>query len=388
MKEGRPVRRSCLLLFLSLMLGQVTAGTKEIFPVPLFTLSGLGNGYSTPTVTGDRIFVTGEIGGTGILFSCDLSGRLAWKASYGREWNEKFPGARSSPAVVDTLVYVSSGMGDLACFHAATGKKLWGVNLVSDLHGENPVFGYSVPPVIEGDKLYCMPGGDMNICCLDRFTGRVLWTAEGNGETPGYTSPLLIHHGQRTLLVAYSELTLMGLDAATGELLWTYGLSITGAAPCNEPVYSDGSLYITGMGNDSARLKLADDGRSVEKIWANPEFDTYFGGFVKKDHLLVGSSQRKRAYLGVDSETGRTVSTLPFKVGSTIRAGNDLVFYNQSGEVGVVETGQDRMSLVRSFRISAGTNEHFAHPVYSQGMLFIRHGDVLLAYDYRQIKSH
>jgi hypothetical protein len=44
----------------------------------------------------------------------------------------------------------------------------------------------------------------------------------------------------------------------------------------------------------------------------------------------------------------------------------------------------NNLELVSSFKISAGAGPHVAHMAISDGLLFIRHGKVLLAYDLKQ----
>ncbi|MEI7663057.1 MAG: PQQ-binding-like beta-propeller repeat protein, partial [Bacteroidota bacterium] len=158
-----------LLLVLFFVSNNFVAGAHEINPVPLLTIEGLGHGYSTPVVTSDRIFVTGEREGEGYLFSYDFNGTLLWKTRYGREWAANYPGSRASPAVIDSAIYTCSGMGDIACFNTNTGQIQWTVNMTRDLHGVNAVFGYSMALLIEKDRIYCLPGGPYtNIACLDR----------------------------------------------------------------------------------------------------------------------------------------------------------------------------------------------------------------------------
>ena len=365
----------------------VASGVKEINPVPLLTIEGLGNGYSTPAVTSDRIVVTGEREGKGYLFSYDFNGTLLWKTEYGNEWSANYPGSRASPTIIDSMIYTCSGMGDIACFNSKTGQKQWAVNMIRDLHGVNAVFGYSTPVVVERDRIYCLPGGqDTNIACLNRFTGKIIWKSAGDGETPGYTAPLFIRHHERNLLVAFSELAMIGLDAGTGELLWTYDLSIKGDAPCNSPFYSEGFLYmVAGGGNGAAKFELSQDGTQIKKTWSNLEFNTYFGGFVMIDNFLYGSSKSKPLWMSVDALTGKNVDSLLFKTGSIVQAGEGLVIYSQTGGIGLVRINQGKMILDRSFKISRGTKEHFSHPLLAGGRLYIRHGDALLVYDYQQL---
>jgi len=46
----------------------------------------------------------------------------------------------------------------------------------------------------------------------------------------------------------------------------------------------------------------------------------------------------------------------------------------------LVKPNPDRFELVSSFEVTLGTNQHWAHPVIHDGVLYIRHGNVLMAY--------
>ncbi|MCK9422345.1 MAG: PQQ-binding-like beta-propeller repeat protein [Bacteroidales bacterium] len=375
-----------LLLLVSVFHNHAIADVKEINPTPVLTIKGLGNGYSAPAITSDRILITGEIEDTGYLFAFDFTGNLLWKADYGKEWMVSYRGSRATPTVIDTLVYTCSGMGDIACFNIKTGKKVWSNNMVRDLNGMNAVYGYSIPVIIEKERIYCQPGGpDTNIVCLNRHTGKIIWVSAGNGETPGFAAPLFIRHHNRNLFVTYSELALLGLDADSGEFLWISELSLKGQVPCNKPIYSEGFLYVVaGHGNGAVKFEISEDGSRITKIWNNIEFDTYFGGFVLINNFIYGSSESKRSWISLDAGTGKTTGSLPFRTGTTVSAKDHLVLYNYDGIVGIAQIDQGQMKLVNSFKITQGTNDHFSHPVVTGGKLFIRHGDTLLVYDYEK----
>jgi len=351
-------------------------------PPVLFEIKGLGNGYSSPAVTGDRLYITGESDSTGYLFAFDLDGKLLWKTSYGEEWTIQFPGPHSDPAVVNDLIYISSGTGNIICFQTDNGKKVWSVSLINDLGGINPTFGYSMPLVFDGDKLFCSPGGETNnVVALNRFTGKLIWSSPAKGETAGYGSPLLITLPVRKILVTASEFNIMGFDAGNGELLWTYELTFKGEVPCNTPLFDGTNLtWIAGPGNGAVAAQLSPDGKEIHVLWKNIGFDTFFGDFVRNGDYLFGSSNALHNYVSVDARTGKISDSLSFGIGSAILAGKMLIAYNQKGQVGLIRCDREKMALVSSFRVSKGTKEHFSHPVYSGGKLYIRHGDVLLAY--------
>jgi outer membrane protein assembly factor BamB len=351
-------------------------------PPRQFLVTGLGNGYSSPVPKDDTLFVTGEIDSIGYLFAYDAGGKLLWKVAYGREWTIQFPGPRADPVVSEGYIYLVTAPGEVLCLQSADGSKVWSVDMVRDLGGVTPTFGYSVPALISGKMLFCIPGGEKNnLAALDRFTGKVLWSSAGKGETSGYGSPLLIRKTERDLLVTSTEYNILGLDAANGELLWSYELTFKGEVPCNTPLYDNGKIFwIAGPGNGAVAANLSADGKTIGILWKNRSFDTFFGDFLLEGNNLIGASDRMRKYISVDTASGEITDSLSFGTGSVIRAGGMLIAYNQKGEVGLIRLENGKISLVSSFRIDKGTREHFSHPVYRNGILYIRHGDVLLAY--------
>jgi len=400
--------KSCLLILLALCtFSHVTAQTREILqwrgedrsgvyhetgllkswppegPVLQWESEGIGNGYGSPVITRNNIFVNGEIDTVSYLFALDLQGKLQWKSKIGREWVQNYPGSRNTPTVAGDLVYVTTGMGQVACFETATGKERWSLNLTSDFHGEIPRFGFSESLLVDSDRVYCAPGSrDTNVVALDRFTGKIIWISKGTGEMTSYTSPMLIRLPQRTILVTFSMTTLLGIDTKDGSLLWSYkqeGQEID--CQCNTPFYENGSLYcVNGNGYGTFRIQLSSDGSAITETWKNGRADGLFGGFIKvKDHLYTGGYE-KRQYYSVDVNTGAVVDSLRFDRGSIIEADGMLYLYNEKGQLGLFKPNGPKLEQVSVFKVTRGTKAHFSHPVICNGVLYLRHGKSLLAY--------
>jgi hypothetical protein len=353
-------------------------------PIPELQLQieGLGNGYSTPGLTEKRIFVTGENDSLGYIMAFDWEGNEIWKKCYGPEWTLSFPGSRAEPVVDQSRVYVCSGHGELICYDAETGRQIWKVSLIHDLEGENVIYGYSMPVLIDGDQLFCSPGGkENNIVALDKYSGRLLWASPGVGESAGYGKPQVIRRGELKILMTFSEFTFLGLNAHTGELLWTFDLNFKGELPCNQPLYNKGSIYIVaGPGNGAIAFDLSPDGKSIRERWRNLHFNTFFGGFVLLENYLVGAAEGKNSFISVHASTGDIMSQLRFGKGATIAAKDLLITYNQRGQLGIIGLRDGELSLLREFRVSEGTGEHFSRPAFFNNMLLIRHGNTLLGY--------
>ena len=55
--------------------------------------------------------------------------------------------------------------------------------------------------------------------------------------------------------------------------------------------------------------------------------------------------------------------------------------YDEKGNVGLVKASPKGFDIVSTFSVSQGSGKHWAHPAISDGRLYIRHGDALMAYD-------
>jgi outer membrane protein assembly factor BamB len=195
----------------------------EAGPQVVWEYEGVGNGYGSPIFTNDNMYIQGEVDNLAWLFAFNKDGALLWKKSFGSEWVKNWNGSRSAPTIVDDLVYVTSGMGNIYCFNRYTGEKKWSVDMINDLHGQFPLFGYSEAVIIENDKVFCTPGGkDTNVVALNRFTSEIVWISKGAGERPAYNQPQIIKLKSRNILVTFTAYEMLGLDTKTGQLLWVH----------------------------------------------------------------------------------------------------------------------------------------------------------------------
>jgi hypothetical protein len=115
------------------------------------------------------------------------------------------------------------------------------------------------------------------------------------------------------------------------------------------------------------------------------------GGFIKLGNTIFSGSDSKKSLYSINITTGETADTLKCGIGALISDGQMLYYYNQRGEVNLIRPvttglylggqGTSGMELVSKFKITMGTKEHFAHPVIYRGVLYVRHGKALMAYD-------
>ena len=362
-------------------------------PKQLWSVEGLGIGFSSVAVAKGFVYTTGMIEGEGFLFAYDLAGNLKWKQSYGPEWTGSYKGTRTTPTVDGNRVYVFSGTGVMVCFEARTGRKIWEVNTLEKFKGKNIRWGMSGSPLIDGDKVYCTPGGKKGIMvALDKMTGETIWATSGLDEMSAYSSPILIERGGIRLLINMIQKSVICLNAENGKLIWQEPYVTPSDTGGVTPIYKDGAVYVTSaiereFTRGGVMFELSADGTSVSEKWNDQTLDTGHGGVVLIDGYLYGSTFDgipKGDWVCLEWDSGKVMYKEIWNgnKGSIIYADGMLYCYDENtGDVALVEASPTDFEIVSYFRVTQGSGQHWAHPAISDRRLYIRHGDALMAYD-------
>lgn len=361
-------------------------------PDKLWVATGIGRGYSSPSIAGGKIYVTGmredEMGMLSIL---DLDGKLERTIEYGRETTERqAPGTRSTPTLDGDRAYFLSGLGVLYCIDLSAGEVKWSVNILERFPAKLPIWHIAESVLIDGDRVICTPGGvDGVLAALNKMTGETIWTTTGFEDTASYCSPTIFTHNGRRILTTATAATIVGADAETGKLLWAFAhkgpYDIHGVTP----IYRDGHLYyVAGDGFGGGLLKLSEDGTSVAPVWENKSLDCLHSGVVLIDGYLYGTGYRSDAALEcLDFNTGEVKwSTHEIQEGIVVYADGMLYVYEgpRKGQFSLVKAQSTGFERTGSFEVTdGGDDKHWAHPAISNSVLYIRHGDALIAYDLR-----
>ncbi len=364
-------------------------------PNETWAINDIGTGQGSPVFMDDRLYITGETDSMTVLYCYNLDGKQQWNSILGTEWMTTYPGTRSAPTIAGDLIYLENGMGNLYCVNRHTGKLVWSKSSKDDAEGILTLHGMTEAPVIDGDKVFWVPGGSIiNVTALNRFTGETIWSSEGFTERSGYNQGNLIKLPERNIFVTFSAYHLMGFDSETGKMLWFQEQDNTtpgerkiglGDTHANNVIYSEGAIYYAaGDGNCGVKLNLSPNGTSIAEAWRNKYFDSFMGGIVKIGNYLYGGGTAKPELRSVDAGTGQSIDSLRIGSGAIIAADDMIYYYSQKGDLYLISYDSGKMQVVSSFRIKKGTREHFSHPVIYRGILYQRHGNVLIAYDIRE----
>ncbi|NQU50938.1 MAG: PQQ-like beta-propeller repeat protein [Bacteroidetes bacterium] len=352
-------------------------------PEILWTFEALGEGHSSPVFANELIYLSAGIDSSGYIVALTLDGKLKWKASYGKEFYESYPGARTSPVVVGDLLYIYSGNGVLTCMDATNGDIKWTKDAFNDFDGTNIRWGVTETVVVDGDVVYLTPGGKKNnVVALNRFDGDLIWTSTGMGDVSAYCTPLLVELSARKLLVTMTADHIIGIDAADGKMLWSHPQTNRWQVHANTPIFYEGGLFcFSGYGQGGVRLDLSNDGASIEKAWFKEELDSRIGGMVVIDGYLYGSGDKAREWRCVDWKTGEEkYASKEIGKGVVIFADGMLYCYSDKGQLALVEATPEAFKLVSQAKVELGSGQHWSHPVINNGKLYVRHGNTLIAY--------
>jgi len=365
-------------------------------PQLLWEFEGLGEGHTSVAIAGEKIYITGMHDDALMLYVFDTKGKLLTEKEIGKEWNKNWNGTRSSVCINDGKLYVFSALGTLFCLDEATLDEVWKKDLITEFDGRNLMFGITENPLIVDDKIFMTPGGETNnMIALNKNTGDLIWSSPGVGYTSCYGSPLYIGDQSIPIVVAWMspivegagrdtwyENVLVAFNAENGEMLWSLTLPSQNNINPNTPMYIDGMiLSVTGYRGGTWLHRLTDGGKAAELVWKNDEMDNQMGGFIKVGDYLYASGHTNNNWFCVDWKTGETkYKAQDIGRGNIIFADGMLYCYSEKGDMFLVKPNPEKLEIVSSFKITLGTNQHWAHPVIHRGVLYVRHGDALMAY--------
>ncbi len=357
-------------------------------PELLWKFSELGLGFSSPAIVGDQMFINGTLDSISYLFNLDLNGNLNWKKSYGKEWMSTYPGVRSSPVIVGDYVYILSGIGGLYCLKKEDGSLVWKVDLKEKYGAQKTQYGLSESLIIDGDILYCTPGGpEHNVIALSKLTGELVWSNQGKGEKSAYCNPLLVKINGEKYFITMTDKSVLSIKANTGELAWTHPLEgIKNGAHVATPYYRDGYLFLMdGFRIGVVMLEIAKDGLSAKQLWKNELMDETNGHSVVIGNNIYGSAESKKKLVCLDWNTGEVKFEIrKFAPSTVIYADGHIYAYTYTGQLGLVQPTETEFIDKGSFKLEKRSELHIMHPVIHNGVLYVRYVNDLMAYNIKK----
>ena len=241
--------------------------------VPIRWRAKISSGYSSPTIAQSRVYVSDRVAEPQQVERVHcfdaMSGKPLWSHSYPCVYQgiRYTAGPRAAITIHDGRAYSLGAVGHLFCFDAADGSVLWHKDMRVEYRVRMPGWGIAAAPLVEGELVIVQIGGrGACLVALDRKTGQERW--RGLDDRCSYSAPIVVERQGRRVLICWTGDRVVGLDPATGTVLWAHPFpplrAVDGIAT---PVVDGERLFLSGFYEGSLMLRLAPDGLSVQELW-------------------------------------------------------------------------------------------------------------------------
>jgi outer membrane protein assembly factor BamB len=393
-------------------------GLLKTWPAPgpklLWTYKEAGQGYSCPAIVGDVLYTAGARDKDEYLFALDLKvnpPKELWARKIGptftwtgNKWNV---GPSTTPVVTKTHVYVLGGGGELLCVNLK-GEEVWRKNLPKDLGGEvNPIgggpekigWGYAGSPLVDGDKVVCVPGGPNGLfAALDAVKGTVLWRSKDLKHQATYSSPIAATIGGVKQYIVMTQEGAASVDDK-GAVMWDYKRS----EPYKDivaftPIVKEDHVFISAAeGGGCELIKLTKEGKGfkTESVYDNKDFESFHGGAVLVGDSVYGASgglAPRSSWVCMDFKTGKvdwSKESRKIGKGSVLAADSHLYCVGEkSAIVALIDADPKKeLSIVSSFKLPEESKMRpagggiWTHPVLANGKLYLRDQELIFCYE-------
>jgi outer membrane protein assembly factor BamB len=367
---------------------------------PKWINSDLGSGWSSVIKVKDRLYLNcidpSERKQESVV-CLDLNGKKIWQTRTGQTWTKSYAASRSTPTYIsdetgDKLV-VLTGSGEVCCLDSKSGKLLWKKDVADTYNGKPGRWGYAESLVVKNGKVFATPCGDkVSVVALNLKDGSTAWEAPSNGDKCAYVTPVIY----KDQLIQFTSTYVFAVDIEKGKIVWKTDYSKVSdgrwkGINCNTPLLKDNQLFVTaGYNQGGVMYEILPGNKGVKLLWKTADLDPHHDGVVELDGKIYGSNwlnNRAGNWVCIDWKTGKTIYNEAWEKlgkGIIITADGMLYIYEEKrGTLGLVKPG-NKFDVVSKFPVKFGSKEHWSHPIISDGVFYVRHGNGLAAFDIRQ----
>lgn len=375
-------------------------------------------GYAGPAVVGNRLFVADfltradvkvsnfnreKTAGTERIRCLDAtSGKELWKHQYPVTYAISYPsGPRCTPIVDGDQVFSLGAEGHLICFQRENGNVIWSRDLKQDYSTNSALWGYASHPLIDGDKLICIVGGEgSHTVAFNKRTGEEIWR-HGSASEQGYSPPKIIRASGVRQLILCSPDYVESVNPETGKRYWQQEYVASNGSIIMTPVHDGNYLFVGGYSNCNLMLELDPNTPGAKKLFRDK---TKLGMSpvnvqpMVDDHLLIGMDQ-SGALMAVEIpsgkrlwETGQPLAERPIGNGTAfiVKHKNRFLLFTEAGELVFANINRDGYQEIDRAKVIDATNNAFRRPViwsapaYANGRMYVRNDKECLCIELTQ----
>ncbi|MFH1718347.1 MAG: PQQ-binding-like beta-propeller repeat protein [Planctomycetota bacterium] len=335
----------------------------------------IGTGFASMAVSGGRVYATGNIDDNDIVYCLDaVTGDEIWKKSYPCPLFAKSHegGPCATPTVDGDAVYTFSKNGDAIRFEAATGRVVWHKRLNKELGIKHPTWYFSGSPLVTSD-LVVLNAGTYGVA-LNKADGSVAWQ---NGKSAcGYSTAVPCTLGSQMSVVFAVCKELVGVDPATGKVLWKFPWETDYDINAADAIVSGDMVFISSGYNKGCVL-LEVNGGKVTELWANKNMRNQVNSSVLWEGHLYGFDGQVGGggkLTCLDFKTSRVKwSQAGMGTGSLMLAGGRLIILGEKGKLVIAAASPDGYRELASAQILSG--KCWTVPVLANGRIYARNAE-------------
>lgn len=340
---------------------------------PVVWRRSLGSGFSGIATSGGRLFTLfAEDEKEYLAAFASTDGTELWRRPVGDLFTEQFgDGPRSTPAVVDGVVYALGARGTLMAVAAEDGRPVWSVDVVERFGGEIPRRGFAGSPLVDGDLVLLEIGGGEGegVAALDRASGATRWTAL-DGKA-GYVSPIAVTLGgeRQYVFVSTIEEEIVSLRP-DGTVRWRHPWPAgTIATPLFVP--PDGIFVSTSNDIGAVLVRVREEGGAVkvEEAWRSRVMKNHFSSSVLYgEHIYGFDNGTLKCVVAATGEQCWALRGLG--KGSLIAADGRLIVLGDRGQLVLAEATPEEFRELSRFQALGGKS--WTAPALAGGRLYLR----------------
>lgn len=353
----------------------------------------VGTGHASPVVSGNRVVVIARQDDREIVRALDLeSGKEIWRAAYPAPYavnpaaQSHGAGPKSTPAIAGGRVFTLGISGVLSAFDLATGALLWRLPAPAVL----PEYGTATSPLVDpadGSSVIVHVGGYGNgaLTSFDAATGKPRWQWTGDG--PGYGSPILATVGGVRQIITLTQKLLIGLDAATGALLWQMPFATEFDQNAFTPVVFGDLLIVGGIDWPLTAIRLQLDGGkwTGETVWTNEQTPMFMSSPVIVGGTIYGLTLRRLGqFVAIDAATGKTLWSTQGREGENaaiLGSPSWLLASTTDGTLVVARANPQKYEEVRRYPLAQSAV--WAHPAITANSIIVKDTDKVTCWSFR-----
>ena len=340
----------------------------------------IGTGYATPIVVGSRVFAFSRQHENEVMRAVDAdSGKIIWETSYPAPFKmnpataRHGPGPKSTPTYADGRLFTLGISGIVTAFNARDGKQIW----QKPAPPVEPLFHTAQSALIDRGSVILHVGGHNQgaLTAFDPATGAVKWT--WNGDGPAYGSPIIADIGGTHQVITFSQNSLVGVDAANGQLLWSVPFQARSITNSITPLVYDGrTVIVSGQGKPLTAYTISkrNDQWTADMAWENPQLSLSFSNAVLVgDAVFSMSAMNSGQFFWADARTGKTLWTSsPRQAGNAavVHAGNLLFVLKDDAELMVARANPGTFEPIKTYTVADSAT--WPAPSISGNRIFVK----------------